>query len=80
MDVSAAVITLLLIMDPVGNIPAFLSILKTVPVERRRIVLVREILLAYGVLLVFLFLGTIFCASFGSSRRPSALPAVSCCS
>jgi multiple antibiotic resistance protein len=44
LDVFAAVITLLLIMDPVGNIPPFLSILKTVPVERRRIVLVREIL------------------------------------
>ena len=57
MDVSAAVVTLLLIMDPVGNIPAFLSILKTVPAKRRRIVLVREILFAYGVLLVFLFLG-----------------------
>ena len=57
MDVSAAVITLLLIMDPIGNIPPFLSILKTVPVERRRLVLMREILFAYGVLLVFLFLG-----------------------
>ena len=57
MDVSAAVITLLLIMDPVGNIPPFLSILKTVPVKRRSIVLVREILFAYGVLLVFLFVG-----------------------
>jgi multiple antibiotic resistance protein len=56
-DVSAAVITLLLIMDPVGNIPPFLSILRSVPVERRRIVLVREILFAYGVLLVFFFLG-----------------------
>jgi multiple antibiotic resistance protein len=57
MDVFAAVVTLLLIMDPLGNIPPFLSILKTVPLERRRIVLVREILLAYVVLLVFLFLG-----------------------
>ena len=57
MDVSAAVITLLLIMDPVGNIPPFLSILKTVPAKRRRLVLMREILFAYGVLLVFLFLG-----------------------
>ena len=57
MDVSAAVITLLLIMDPVGNIPPFLSILKAVPAKRRRIVLMREILFAYGVLLVFLFLG-----------------------
>ena len=57
MDVSAAVITLLLIMDPIGNIPPFLSILKAVPPERRRVVLLREILFAYGVLLVFVFLG-----------------------
>jgi multiple antibiotic resistance protein len=57
-DVSAAVVTLLLIMDPIGNIAPFLSVLKTVRAERRRIVLVREILLAYCVLLVFLFFGT----------------------
>ncbi len=57
MDLFAAVVTLLLIMDPVGNIPVFLSILKHVPAERRRVVLLREILLAYGVLLAFLFLG-----------------------
>ena len=50
-------ITLLLIMDPLGNIPPFLSVLKHVQPERRRKVLVREILLAYVVLLVFLFLG-----------------------
>src|SRR3954468_7862928 len=50
-------ITLLLIMDPLGNIPPFLSALQHVPTERRRKVLVREILFAYSVLLVFLFLG-----------------------
>ena len=50
-------ITLLLIMDPLGNIPPFLSILKHVQPERRRKVLVREILFAYIVLLVFLLLG-----------------------
>jgi multiple antibiotic resistance protein len=50
-------ITLLLIMDPLGNIPPFLSILKHVQPERRRKVLVREILFAYVVLLVFLLLG-----------------------
>ena len=50
-------ITLLLIMDPLGNIPPFLSCLKHVQPDRRRKVLVREILFAYIVLLVFLFLG-----------------------
>lgn len=57
MDVFAAVVTLFLIMDPVGNIPPFLSVLKRVPPARRRRVLSREIAFAYGVLLVFLFLG-----------------------
>ena len=50
-------ITLLLIMDPLGNIPPFLTTLKQVQPERRRKVLVREIFFAYAVLLVFLFLG-----------------------
>jgi multiple antibiotic resistance protein len=50
-------ITLLLIMDPLGNIPPFLSALKPVEPERRRRILVREILIAYVVLLAFLFAG-----------------------
>ena len=50
-------ITLLLIMDPLGNIPPFLSALKNVEDDRRRKVLLREILIAYIVLLAFLFAG-----------------------
>jgi multiple antibiotic resistance protein len=50
-------ITLLLIMDPLGNVPLFLSALKKVQPERRRKILLREILIAYGVLLTFLFGG-----------------------
>jgi multiple antibiotic resistance protein len=56
-DVLQAVVTLFIIMDPLGNIPLFLSVLKSVPPARRRRVLVREIAIAYVVLLVFLFVG-----------------------
>src|SRR5690606_18013516 len=56
-DLTAAVITLFLIMDPLGNIPIFLSVLKDVPPARRRKVVVREVLIAYIVLLAFLLLG-----------------------
>ena len=59
MDILSAVVTLFLIMDPLGNIPLFLSALKNVRPERRRVVLVREIVFAYLVLLVCLFLGSI---------------------
>ena len=56
-DLFSVVVTLFLIMDPLGNVPIFLSVLKRVAPERRRRVLIREVLIAYGVLLVFLLLG-----------------------
>lgn len=57
MQILSAILTLFLIMDPLGNVPVFLAVLRDVPRERRRKVLIREVLLAYVVLLVFLFLG-----------------------
>jgi multiple antibiotic resistance protein len=57
-DVASAVVTLFLIMDPIGNIPLFLSVLKPLDPPRRRRVLVREIAIAYLVLLAFVFLGS----------------------
>ena len=44
-------------MDPLGNVPLFLSVLKTVAPERRRIVLLREVAFAYLVLVTFLLVG-----------------------
>lgn len=57
MTTAAAAILLFLILDPLGNIPVFLSLLKPLPPQRRRIVLARELLIALGVLFVFLFAG-----------------------
>ncbi len=57
MRLFSIVLTLILIMDPLGNIPLFLSVLKNVDPARRRRVLVREIFFAYVALLTFLFLG-----------------------
>ena len=48
MTTLSAGITLFLIMDPLGNIPFFLSLLKHVPPKRRRWVMVRELLIACG--------------------------------
>lgn len=56
-DLFSAIVTLFLIMDPLGNVPVFLSVLKSVPQERRRKIVVREVLIAYGVLLIFLLIG-----------------------
>lgn len=57
MKILFTILTLLLVMDPIGNIPPFLTILKDVAIERRRKVLTREIFMAYLVLIGFLFVG-----------------------
>jgi len=49
---------LFLIMDPLGNIPLFLSQLRHVVPERRRRVLIRELIIALLVLFAFLFGGS----------------------
>jgi len=57
MSTLSAGILLFLIMDPLGNIPLFLSLLRNVAPERRMVVLVRELLIALVVLFAFLFGG-----------------------
>ena len=46
-----------MVMDPLGNVPMFISILSNVEPEKRTRIIVRELLIALGVLSVFLFAG-----------------------
>lgn len=71
MDIMSAVVTLFLVMDPLGNVPMFLSVLKTVEPHRRRRVLLREIGFAYVVLIVFLLLGKVLLRFLG--LQPEAI-------
>ena len=57
MTILSAAMLLFLILDPLGNIPVFLSVLKPLPTRRQRIVVVRELLIALAVLMLFLWCG-----------------------
>ena len=57
MTVLSAALLLFLILDPLGNIPVFLSVLKPLAPKRQRVVLIRELLIALGVLMGFLWTG-----------------------
>jgi multiple antibiotic resistance protein len=57
MTILSAVITLILVMDPFGGIPVFLSLLQHSPVRRRRMIILREMAIALGILMLFLFFG-----------------------
>jgi MarC family membrane protein len=57
---ASATILLILITDPIGNIPIFANALKHVPPARRPWVILREVLIAFALLLTFMFVGDSF--------------------
>jgi len=67
MTVASAIVLLFLVIDPFGNVPFFVSALKDVDPERRKAVIVRELLIAYFVMVVFLFAGAPFLQILGIS-------------
>lgn len=54
---ASATILLLLITDPLGNIPIFANALRNVAPQRRMRVILREVLIAFLLLLSFMFVG-----------------------
>lgn len=61
----SSVITLALVMDGFGNIPLFIAALKKVAPERRTFVIFRELMIALGIMVFFLFCGKWFLQAFG---------------
>jgi multiple antibiotic resistance protein len=57
MDIWSAAVMLFLIMDPLGNLPVFMSILKSIEPKRRKIILARELLISLAIMFTFLFSG-----------------------
>lgn len=56
-QILSSAVVLFLVMDPLGNIPIFLSVLKDVDDKRRWKIILRELFIALGILLIFLFFG-----------------------
>jgi len=64
---TSATVLLLLITDPLGGIPIFANALKNVAPERRTRVIVREVSIAFALLLTFMFFGDTFLRVMGLS-------------
>ncbi|PIJ43813.1 YhgN family NAAT transporter [Tatumella sp. OPLPL6] len=56
-ELFSAAVLLVLIMDPLGNLPIFMSVLKHIDPKRRRVIIIRELLIALVIMLLFLFTG-----------------------
>jgi MarC family membrane protein len=68
MTLSSAFALFFLVIDPFGNVPFFVAALHGVDPRRRRRVVLRELLIAYGVMVAFLFLGQPLLAMLGISE------------
>ena len=64
----SALVLLLLIMDPFGNYPLFASVLKKYDRKERMFLIVRENIIAFGILLGFMLAGESFLNLMGLSR------------
>ncbi|MEP6873088.1 MAG: MarC family protein [Burkholderiales bacterium] len=65
----SAFILLLLVLDPLGSLPVFITVMGGVPRERRTWVALREVGIAFGVLVAFMFLGGGFLELMHLSER-----------
>ncbi len=68
MTILSAALLLFLVMDPLGNIPLYLTALKNVAPERRTMVIFRELLIALLVMVNFLFSGQAFLSALHISE------------
>lgn len=67
-DVLSVATTLFFIMDSLGNIPAFHSVLKQFNVRSRIKIILRELIIALAILFVFLLAGTRILGFIGLSQ------------
>jgi multiple antibiotic resistance protein len=57
MHVLSIAFTLFLLMDPIGNIPFYISFLKGLDPKRQRVVICRELIIALFIIILFNFVG-----------------------
>jgi MarC family membrane protein len=65
----SALVLLLLVLDPLGSLPIFISVMRNVEPKRRTRVALRESAIAFGVLLLFMATGSAFLELMRLSER-----------
>lgn len=60
---------LFLLMDPIGNIPIYVSTLKEVESKRQHLIIIRELLIALVVIILFAFLGDYLLIILGIDQK-----------
>lgn len=73
MTLTSATITLLFVMDPLGNVPVFLTVLNPIAPKKRKRIILRESFIAFIILLGFLLFGQVILESMHISQPALAI-------
>ncbi|MCP5509092.1 MAG: NAAT family transporter [Chlamydiales bacterium] len=57
MTLFALTFSFFLLMDPLGNVPIFIALLKDVSIKRQKIIILRELIIALVIIIAFVFFG-----------------------
>src|SRR4051812_23476447 len=57
MQMLSMAFALFLLMDPIGNVPIFVTVLKDVNTRRHKGIILRELCIALGIIILFHFIG-----------------------
>ena len=57
MTLLSATVLIILVMDPLGNVPLFIALLRGISPERQAVIILREVLFAFLILTFFLVFG-----------------------
>jgi multiple antibiotic resistance protein len=60
--------SLFVLMDAVGNVPVFISVLKEIKPKRQRVIILRELLIALAIIIAFNFFGDLLLTLLGVSQ------------
>src|SRR5476649_1642568 len=59
---------LFLLMDPIGNVPIFVAVLKDIEPKRQKVIIFRELVIALIIIIAFNFLGNILLTALKIER------------
>lgn len=69
MQIFSLALTLFLLMDAVGNVPIFLTLLKKIEPQRQRVIIFRELVIALFIIIAFFFIGEYLLALLNISTQ-----------
>jgi multiple antibiotic resistance protein len=69
MSIFSIAFSLFILMDPLGNVPIFIAVLKQIPPRKQFFIIFRELVMALGIIILFNYLGEFLLKLFNVTQE-----------